>query len=66
MPRFSEIIEAFYIFVKYKDDFLEAEHDTIYGPSLSDVTEMTDVEKNRLEELGWFINSDEEYWMHFV
>lgn len=59
---FTDYAEAFAIFAKHKPDekwVLCAEHDIIYAHiAPEDITDEAD--KARLEELGWFIENDNE------
>lgn len=66
MAKVKEIIEGLQIQAKYKpDEWCAAEHDIFYGPCDSDV-EISDVDKARLEELGWFIDSECDSWAVFT
>lgn len=62
----NELIEAFKIFMEYNpNQLLEgAEHDVIYGPAEYDLDGLTDLDKERLEKLGWCL--DEHGWFHYV
>jgi hypothetical protein len=68
MPRLSELVEAFEIFMKYNPDqwLGGANWDEIYGPGVDDLDLLTEEDKKRLDELGWFIAEDRNIWMKFV
>jgi len=62
MAKIESIIEGLQIQAKYKpDDWCAAEHDVFYGTCTSE-TEMSDADKARLEEIGWFICSEVDTW----
>jgi hypothetical protein len=58
--------EAFAIFANYAGEGGEvaAEHDVVYA--CPDVEEMTEADRKRLEELGWFISEEFECWTRFT
>jgi hypothetical protein len=62
------VIEGLQILAKYVDansNDVAAEHDVIYGPYAADLN-ITDEDKEKLEELGWFIDSEVDSWAVFV
>ena len=66
MANVEVVIEGLQILAKYKPgEQCAAEHDVIYGPCDSDV-EISDADKARLEELGWFICSECDSWARFT
>lgn len=67
MATYNEIIEGLKIQAKYVANGLEAhiggaEHDVIYG--MVGIV-VSDDDRVRLEALGWYLDSDEQ-WQHFV
>lgn len=62
MPKYSDVAKAMEIFAKYDDDFLESDHDVIFGPSLD--TEFSEEDKQAIEELGWFASEEYDCWSH--
>ncbi len=63
MSKYSQVRDAMDIFVKYKDEFIEADHDIIYGISTN--TEITDEDKATLDELGWVESDEYDCWCCF-
>jgi len=64
MPKYSDVEKAMSVFKKYDDDFLEAEHDIIFGPSLDIKFSEDDIKI--IEELGWFKNDEYDCWAHYL
>ena len=62
--RVNRIFEGLKIIEKYQPNFdTYAEHDTIYIGSYNP-DEMTEQERVKMEELGWFEGEDS--WQHFT
>lgn len=67
---FDVYIEAFSIFAKYEKDPVEnywitaAEHDVIY--ICGKYYEISNLDKKRLEELGFIWNDDDDTWFKFT
>lgn len=64
--NYKDMAEAFTIFAKYDEGVGEtaAEHDEIYaGPSPEKVSEG---DRKRLEELGWWSDESYDCWRRFV
>lgn len=65
----EQILEGLQILSKYgpKGDF-SAGHDQIWAGDENDksVTDMSEKDRKRMEELGWFIDDDFECWSHFA
>ena len=62
MPNVESVIEGLQIFAKYKPGkWCAAEHDIIYGPC-SDSDQISDEDRKRLDEIGWFIDGDSDSW----
>jgi len=68
MSKLSELVEAFEIFMKHNPDqwLGGANWDEIYGPDIDETTNISEEDKKRLIELGWFIAEDRNIWMKFV
>ena len=61
--KYSEMKKSCEIFEKYLDDWFEADHDIIYGPSLE--TAFTDEDVDILEGFGWFKSDEYDCWCFF-
>jgi len=64
MAKYSQISEAMKIFIKHEDDFLEADHDILYGPRLD--THFTNEERKQLTNLGWHKSEEHDCWIKFL
>ena len=63
----KQMFDSMSIFGKYAPEaHFEANHDIIYGPGLDELGELTTNDKDSLEELGWFIDEDNNCWSCFV
>jgi len=60
--KYSTMKESIIIFEKYGlgDEWLEADHDIIYGPSIDVKFNKEDEEK--VIDLGWWKNDDSDCW----
>jgi hypothetical protein len=70
MATVNEISEGLKILAKYADkedpSIGGAAHDVIFGPIYGEIENLSDEDRNRLEELGWHFDSEYESWSHFV
>lgn len=65
MATVDGIIEGLQIFKKYGNVDTAAEHDIFYaGPPYG--IEVSKEDKNKLDELGWFIDSETDSWATFT
>jgi len=63
MKRIKEGLE---IIAKYEDDAdFCAEHDVIYVGGEESTENMSDEDKHKMDELGWFIDEEFYCWSHF-
>jgi len=61
--RYSQGIRVFEIFsTYYEDEWLEADHDIIYGPYVKSPCPIPDLEQKELIDLGWHIDTTEKSW----
>ena len=65
MTLAQKIIEGLQILSKYEDNEIAAEHDTLYAGPL-DAESVSEEDKAKLEELGWFIEGDTGSWTRYV
>lgn len=65
----KRILEGLQILIKYCSNGngdLSAEHDVIYtSPRNASEVEMNEDDKKKLDELGWFIDEENDCWCHF-
>ena len=68
MAKRSAIIEGLQILSKYypEDDYCSAEHDQFFGADHDESIVMSESDKKRLDELGWFIDSEVDSWAVFT
>ncbi len=72
MATVESIVEGLKILAIYAKDGMEshdicAEHDIVYGPGDSDLLGLLTLEEQqRLESLGWFLDTETDSWAHFV
>lgn len=59
-----KIIEGLLILEKYSSSELAAEHDIIYGGSAEEAITIED--RHKLENLGWFVDSESGSWAYYV
>ena len=60
----SKMIEGLQIFLKYGDDLVEAGHDEIWGPTAD--TKISEEDKKKLDELGWYLSDEYSCWTAYV
>ena len=61
--KYSTMKESCEIFMNNDlDDWFEADHDIIFGPSYDTIFSDEDIEK--LENLGWFLSDEYDCWCH--
>lgn len=64
--RYSRAARVFEIFLKYyKDDWIAAGHDIIFGPFVKSPCPIPDLEQKELINLGWHIDTSEGCWACF-
>lgn len=71
MATVRKVIDGLTILARYDPDGLDshsvsAEHDVIYGPGPGDPDAVTEEDRERLEELGWHLDSEADCWARFV
>ncbi len=64
MPKYSEVARALEIFQKYDNDFLETDHEIMYGISID--TDLSEEDRKELEKLGWFESDEYDCWACFT
>lgn len=62
--RLEEVLEGLKIFRNYGGTDISAEHDEIYCGPKNDNIQISDVDKQTLKELGWFVS--DVGWMIFT
>ncbi len=64
-PLILKIAEGLLIFAGYGNTDVCAEHDIIYAGPISDVNVSIE-DQMKLEDLGWYIDEENNSWAHFV
>lgn len=65
MSFVEKVLEGFRILAKYPNCEVAAQHDQIYfGPD--DGNKVSDEDRAKLEDLGWFIDSETDSWSRLV
>ena len=63
----NSVLEGLQILAKYfPDGDIAAEHDVIYAGGDNSDVEISEEDLARLDELGWFIDSEVDSWAKFV
>ena len=66
MGNARQVVAGIELFLLHKPNlWVCAEHDEIFGPGVGEI-ELSQAERQHLEELGWFIDSDVDVWATFV
>ncbi len=64
----KDTIEALSIFIKYKPNlYIEGQHDVVFV-DLDEETDdrISDEDRDRLDQLGWFWSDEGDCWSHFT
>ena len=66
MAKAEAILEGLQIQIRYAPNkWCHSEHDQFYGPC-DELAKISDIDKKRLDELGWFIDDENECWSVFT
>lgn len=61
--NYEVMLKSCEIFVKYNlTDYLEADHDIIFGPVIG--AKFSDEDEKKLKELGWDKSDEYDCWCH--
>ena len=64
--KYSDMQKSMEFILKhFPDDFIEAEHDVIFGPG-TEPDDLPQEIQDGLDEHGWFYSSEYDCWCHFV
>lgn len=70
MSSVSNLIQGLLILIPYCengiDEGVTAEHDIIYASEPLDGIKISEIDVKRLDELGWHMTSDTDWWAMFV
>jgi len=63
----KKVLEGLLILKKYfPEGDIAAQHDEIYAGGDASEVEISESDKKRLDDLGWFIDEEEDSWKKFV